>query len=129
MPQHRNFPDLIEIGAPFSNVVVDGDYAFLSGLVAADTKEGRAVLGDVAAETEVVMRTVRALLTGVRLQMEDIVRCDVHLTDLSDMDAMNEVYGSFFEQGAYPARTTTQSGALFGGSKVEITCVARMRAG
>ena len=36
MPQHRNFPDLIEIGAPFSNVVVDGDYAFLSGLVAAD---------------------------------------------------------------------------------------------
>ena len=127
MPQHRNFPDLIEIGAPFSNVVVDGDYAFLSGLVAADTKEGRAVLGDVAAETDVVMRTIRALLTGVRLQMEDIVRCDVHLTDLADMEAMNEVYGGFFEQGAYPARTTTQSGALFGGSKVEITCVARMR--
>ena len=129
MPQHRNFPDMIEIGAPFSNVVVDGDYAFLSGLVAADTKEGQAVLGDVAAETEVVMRTIRALLTGVRLQMEDIVRCDVHLTDLADMHAMNEVYGRFFEEGAYPARTTTQSGALFGGSKVEITCVARMRAG
>lgn len=127
MPEHRNFPDLIEIGAPFSNVVVDGDYAFLSGLVAADTKEGQAVLGDVGAETEVVMRTIRALLTGVRLRMEDIVRCDVHMTDLADMDAMNEVYGGFFEDGAYPARTTTQSQALFGGSKVEITCVARMR--
>ena len=59
--------------------------------------------------------------------MSDIVRCDVHLTDLADMDAMNEAYGAYFEEGRCPARTTTQSGALFGGSKVEITVMARRR--
>lgn len=127
MPEHRNFPEDIKIGAPFSNIVLDGDYAFLAGLVAADVEDGLPILGDVRAETRVVMETVKLLLERVGLDMSDIVRCDVHLTDLGEMDAMNEVYGGFFEAGRYPARTTTQSGALFGGSRVEVTCLARRR--
>ena len=43
--------------APFSQVVTDDSYAYLSGLVAADFPEGTAVLGDVAAETTAVMKT------------------------------------------------------------------------
>ncbi len=125
MPEHKNFPEDIKIGAPFSNIVLDDDYAFLSGLVAADVEEGLAVLGNIRAETAVVMKTIKFLLGEVNLEMSNIVRCDVHLTDLSEMDAMNEIYGSFFERGYYPTRTTTQSGALFGGSRVEGTCVAR----
>ncbi len=127
MPEHKNFPEDIAIGAPFSNLVLDDNYAFLSGLVAADVEAGKAILGDIRAETEVVMQTIRFLLGKVKLDMSDIVRCDVHMLDLSEMGAMNDVYGSFFKKGAYPARTTTQSGALFGGSRVEITCLARRR--
>lgn len=128
MPEHRNFPAKIEIGGPFSNIVIDDDYVFLAGLVAADVEDARAVLGDVRAETQAVMETVKFLLGEVGLDMSDVVRCDVHLTDLSDMEAMNEIYGGYFEADLCPARTTTQSGALFGGSKVEITCLARRRA-
>ncbi len=127
MPEHRNYPDHIKIGAPFSNVVLDDTHAYLAGLVAADVEEGLAVLGDIRAETEVVMNTVAMLLGKVGLDMSDVVRCDVHLTDLTEMDAMNGVYGGYFEDGKYPARTTTQSGALFGGSRVEVTCMARRR--
>ena len=125
MHEHKNFPADIKIGAPFSNLVLDDDYVFLSGLVAADVEKGLAVLGDIRAETEVVMKTIKFLLGEVGLDMSNIVRCDVHLTDLGEMEAMNEVYGGFFEAGLYPARTTTQSGALFGGSRVEVTCMAR----
>ncbi len=127
MPEHRNFPDDIKIDAPFSNVVIDDDHVYLSGLVAADVEQGLAVLGDIHAETVVIMKTIRFLLGQVDLEMSDIVRCDVHMTDLDNMDAMNAAYGGYFETGAYPARTTTQSEALFGGSGVEITCVARRR--
>lgn len=112
--------------APFSQVVMDDHYAFLSGLVAADFPEGRAVLGDVAAETRAVLTAVRDTLSEIGLGMDQIVRVDVHLADLDDFDAMDGAYGEFFGAGSYPARTTTESRRLFGNSLVEITCQARL---
>ena len=130
MIERTNFPGTIETGnAPFCSIVQDHNYAYLAGIVAADFPDGRAVLGDIIAETTAVMRTVRQLLTEIGLSMANIVRCDVHLTDLNDMPAMNAAYAPFFPDGSYPSRTCTQTGALFGGSKIEITCIARRAAG
>ena len=124
--KNTNHPDLVETGtAPFSSVVEDAHHVYLAGIVAADFAAGRACLGDVAAETAAIMDVVGQLLARHALTMADIVRCDVHLADLDDMPAMNAVYRTYFADGKYPARTTTQSGALYGGSRVEITCMAR----
>jgi len=115
-----------ESKAPFSQVVMDDHYAFLSGLVAADFPEGLAVLGDVGAETRAVLSAIRDILAEIELGMGRIVRVEVHLTDLDDFDAMDTAYRKFFETGSYPARTTTESRKLFGDSRVEITCQARL---
>ncbi len=115
-----------ESKAPFSQVVMDDHYAFLSGLVAADFPEGLAVLGDVGAETRAVLSTIRDILAEIELGMGRIVRVEVHLADLDDFDAMDTAYREFFEAGSYPARTTTESRKLFGDSRVEITCQARL---
>lgn len=112
--------------APFSQVVMDDHYAFLSGLVAADFPEGLAVLGDVGAETRAVLSAIRDILAEIELGMGRIVRVEVHLADLDDFDAMDTAYREFFEAGSYPARTTTESRKLFGDSRVEITCQARL---
>jgi len=112
--------------APFSQVVMDDHYAFLSGLVAADFPAGRAVLGDVGAETRAVLAAIRDILAEIHLNMDRIVRVDVHLADLNDFDAMDEAYGEFFHVGTRPARTTTESKRLFDDSRVEITCQARL---
>jgi 2-iminobutanoate/2-iminopropanoate deaminase len=112
--------------APFSQVVMDDCYAFLSGLVAADFSEGRAVLGDVGAETRAVLTAIRGILAEIELGMDRIVRVDVHLADLGDFDAMDGAYREFFDPGSQPARTTTESKRLFGNSRVEITCQARL---
>ncbi len=108
--------------APFSQVVLDEHYAFLSGLVAADFPAGIAVLGDVAAETHAVLDAIAAMLQELNLEMEQMLRVDVHLVDLDDFDAMDAAYREHFRAGHYPARTTTESRRLFGNSKVEITC-------
>ena len=129
MPQHLNFSHIIDSDAPFCSVVLDDRYAFLAGVVAADFSDGLTVLGDVRAETQAVMVVMGKLLAEIGLGFADVVRSDVHLKNLSDMDAMNEVYRGFFEDGNYPARTCVQSEALFGGSLVEITFVARLRDG
>ncbi len=115
-----------ESKAPFSQVVMDDHYAFLSGLVAADFPEGLAALGDVGAETRAVLSTIRDILAEIELSMGRIVRVEVHLADLDDFNAMDTAYREFFGAGSHPARTTTQSKRLFGDSRVEITCQARL---
>jgi 2-iminobutanoate/2-iminopropanoate deaminase len=106
---------------------MDDNYAYLAGLVAADYPEGQLVLGDVGEETHSVMKTIRNMLQEIGLDMDRIVRTDVHLADLDDFDEMDLAYRSFFENEKYPARTTTASPRLFGGSRVEITCMARLK--
>ncbi len=114
-----------ESDAPFSQVVLDEQYAFLAGLVAADFPSGIAVLGDVTAETHAVLDTIGDILDEIQLSRERIVKVEVHLADLDDFDAMDAAYREFFAGNAYPARTTTESKRLFGDSKVEITCQVR----
>jgi len=116
-----------ESDAPFSQIVLDDCYAYFAGLVAADFPDGVAVLGDVAAETRVVMAAISEMLKEVGLSFEDVVKADVHLSDLGDFDAMDAAYREYFPPGVYPARTTTESPRLFGGSKVEMTVQARLR--
>ena len=113
--------------APFSQVVLDDNYAYLSGLVAADFPEGQAMLGDIGKETRAVLSTIDRILKEIDLDVGQIVRVDVHLANLDDFDAMDAAYREFFENDKYPARTTTESRRLFGGSRVEITCMARRR--
>ncbi len=121
-------PDAIpESDAPFSQIVLDDCYAYFAGLVAADFPDGVAVLGDVAAETRVVMGAISEMLKEVGLSFEDVVKADVHLADLNDFDAMDTAYREYYPLRVYPARTTTESPRLFGGSKVEVTVQARLR--
>jgi 2-iminobutanoate/2-iminopropanoate deaminase len=116
-----------ESAAPFSQVAVDDLYAHFAGLVAADFAEGKAVLGDVGAETGAILTALTQMLNELDLDLACVVRTDVHLTDLDDFNAMDDAYRHFFSAGRFPARTTTESRRLFAGSQVEITCMARLR--
>ena len=116
-----------ESGASLFYIVIDDQYAFISGVVAADFAEGQAVLGDISKETTAVMHAISNMLGEVDLSMGDIVRTDIHLTNLANFEAFDEAYRKFFALNRYPARTTTVSPQLIGGSLVEITCMARLR--
>ena len=119
-------PGLATAASPFSHVVIDGTYAFLSGIVASDVPGGVAAHGDIAREAEIVMTAIRDALAQIGLGMERIVRVEVHLTDIGRMAEFDRVYRRFFPSGALPARTCTQSGGLAGGSNLEITVIARL---
>ena len=87
----------------------------------------KAVLGDVTEETRAVLNAIRGMLEELGLDLTRVVRSDVHLASLDDFDDMDAAYREFFEEGHYPARTTTESPRLFGGSRVEITCMAKLK--
>jgi 2-iminobutanoate/2-iminopropanoate deaminase len=112
--------------SPYSHMVIDGSYAFLSGIVASDLPGGAAAHGDIAREAQLVMTAIRGALAQIGLGMEHIVRVEVHLTDIGRMPELDRVYARFFPSGALPARTCTQSGGLAGGSNLEITVTVRL---
>ncbi|GHC17502.1 RidA family protein [Aidingimonas halophila] len=125
MPDFRNDPTLPSPAFPGSHMVLDDQYVFLSGLTAGDIQGGETVIGDIAEETRSVMRKVEYMLHKADCELADIVRADVHLTDLNEISTMDAVYAEFFTEGQYPARTCTESAKLFGESHVEITVMAR----
>lgn len=125
MPEFHNDATLPAPLFPGSHMAIDDDYVFLSGLTAEDIQGGETVIGDMAEETRLVMRRIQRTLASTGCGMSDVVRVDVHITNLDLIREMDAAYAEFFEAHRYPARTCTQSPGLYGGAHVEITVMAR----
>ncbi|WP_249975403.1 RidA family protein [Vreelandella olivaria] len=125
MTQFINDPTLPKPSFPGSHMVVDGHYAFISGLTVADLSNGDSVRGDICEETRWIMRELERMLEQEGSSLADVVRVDIHLTNLQDINKVDSVYAEFFEHGRYPARTCTESPNLCGGSNIEITLMAK----
>lgn len=124
---HRNglnAPGAAAVG-PYSHAVHDGHGTwYLSGQTPIDPASGALLEGAVGAQTRQCLRNLFAVLEAAGLTPDDVVRCNVYLTDMADFPAMNEAYAAMFS-APYPARTTVQVAGLPLGADVEIDLVAR----
>lgn len=111
--------------APYSaGVLVDG-WLYVSGQGPLDYKTGKVIEGTIQEQTKLTLENVEKVLKAGGGTLDDVVKCACHLADIRDFGAFNGVYLQFFK-GVLPARTTVQS-VLWGGMKVEIDAVARVR--
>lgn len=109
-------------GLPFSLAVRGGGLLYFSGQVAQDPATGRLIEGDVARQTEQILRNLATALAAADKDLGDVVRVGVYLADMSDFAAMNEVYARHFTK-PYPARTAIGVAALPLGAAVEMDVV------
>ena len=109
---------------PFSPAIRAGDTLYLSGQVAQDPATGKLISGDVAAQTERIFRNIEATLAAAKLSLENVIKVNVYLTDMTNYAAMNEVFGRQFS-APYPARTAVAVVALPLGALVELEVIAR----
>lgn len=109
---------------PYSVATEANGFVFVSGQTAIDPTGGPTP-EDVAAQTRMIMENLGSILGDLGLGYDDIVKTTIFLEDIADFGAVNEVYGSYFD-GAPPARSTVQAGALPGGGRfdVEIEVIA-----
>lgn len=110
-------------GAYTDAVLIDG-WLYVSGQASVDFNTSAFVLGTIEEETTRTLQNIRTIIETAGGQMDQVVKCTVHLADISDFDRYNTVYAGFFT-GVKPARTTVQS-VLAEGIKVEIDCVAKI---
>ena len=74
-----------------------------------------------------IMTIITNVLDDSGSSINNIVKCNVYLTDMRDFGAMNEAYLEFFpDDKQRPARTCVQVAGLPLGTDVEIECVAHL---
>jgi 2-iminobutanoate/2-iminopropanoate deaminase len=108
---------------PYSQAIRANGFVFVSGQVAIDPATQQVIGGDVAAQTERVLRNLAGILKAAGSGLEKVVRSTVFLKNMSDFVAMNEVYGRHFTS-APPARSTVEVARLPKDVLVEIDVIA-----
>jgi 2-iminobutanoate/2-iminopropanoate deaminase len=108
---------------PYSHAIKAGDFVFCAGQTARDPITNKLIEGDVAAQTDRVLKNISAVLAAAGTDMSHVVKTTVYLKNMSDFNAMNEVYAKYFKD-APPARATVGVAALPLDALVEIEVVA-----
>lgn len=139
IPNAPQAGDLIKLtnnteNAPTSSLstqtVAFSHYNNLSAQLPIDPKTGRLVSGGVKEQTVQCLTNIKAILESIDVPFDDIVKINIFLKDLSDIEAVNEVYTTFFPDSSiaraaayFPARTTVAAQALPMDALVQIEAV------
>ena len=110
---------------PYSQAVVASNLVFVSGQLPIDPETGD-MPDSVADQTSQSLGNIKAILAAQGLDMTDIVKCMVFITDMDKFGEMNAVYAEAFGDAA-PARSAYQVVRLPKDAKVEIEAIAALR--
>jgi len=108
---------------PYSQAIKANGFIFTSGQIAIDPSTKQVVTGDVAAQTERVLRNLSEILEAAGSGLGKVVRSNLFLKNMNDFAAMNQVYGKYFTS-APPARSTVEVARLPREVLVEIDVIA-----
>jgi 2-iminobutanoate/2-iminopropanoate deaminase len=107
----------------YSPAIRAGNLLFISGQIPIDPASGALIDGDMAAQTDRVMKNLTALLAAAGLDFSHVVRTTVFISDMNEFGAMNEVYARYLVDPP-PARATVQVARLPRDVKIEIDAIA-----
>ena len=108
---------------PYSQAIKANGFVFTSGQIAIDPATQQVIAGDVAAQTDRVLRNLSEILEAAGSGLGKVVRATVFLKSMSDFAAMNAVYGKYFSS-VPPARSTVEAARLPKDVLVEIDVIA-----
>ena len=120
-----NSPDAPAAIGPYSQAIRTGNLLFISGQTSVDPATGKIVPGGPAAEAEQCLKNLRAILQAAGMDMQNVVKVTVFLTDMAHFALVNEVYAKAFS-APFPARSCVAVRTLPKGALVEIETVAQI---
>ena len=126
-PEFLSSPHSAALGLPFSEAVRAGGLLFLSGQIGNVPGTRTLVLGGIGPESRQVMDNIKATLAHHGAALDDVIKCTVFLTDMSEWPAFNEIYASYFSKH-FPARSALGANGLALGARIEVECIAYVAA-
>ena len=111
---------------PYSQAVLKGGMLYTSGQIAIDPKTGALELGDIKAETKLVMENLKAILSEVGMTFENVLKTSIFISDMENFSKINEVYATYFNEVTAPARETVEVANLPKYVNVEISLIASL---
>ncbi|MBK5241416.1 RidA family protein [Clostridium sp.] len=113
-----------------TQAVAFSHYNNISAQLPIDAKSGRLIVGGVKEQAGQCLKNIKAILESIDVPFDDIVKINIFLKNFSDIEAVNEVYTTFFPDSAIaravayvPARTTVAVSALPMDALVQIEAV------
>lgn len=111
---------------PYSQGIVWGDILFCAGQIPLVPDKMRLVKGDLREQVKRVMENLKAVLEEGKSSLDQILRLDVFMTDLSRFNEVNEVLTEVFSYEP-PARVTVEVSGLPMGAEIEIAAIAAVK--
>ena len=111
--------------APFSPGTLADGVVYVSGTLPFDKDNNVVHIGDAAAQTRVVLDTIKSVIETAGGTMADVTFNHIFLTDWKNYAAINTVYAEYFP-GDKPARYCIQCGLVKPDALVEIASIAHV---
>jgi 2-iminobutanoate/2-iminopropanoate deaminase len=116
-------PDAPKPVGPYSQAILSNNILFVSGQIALDPQTGILYEGGIEAQTKKVLIHITNILTAAGMDITNVVKASIFLTDMNDFGKVNEVYATFFTDTP-PARECIQVCRLPKDASVEISVIA-----
>ncbi|WP_439836768.1 RidA family protein [Aeromonas enteropelogenes] len=107
---------------PYTQTVAFSHYNNIAAQLPVDPRTGKLIEGDVKMQARQCLSNIKAIVESIDHVMDDMVKLTVFLSDIADLDAVNEVYREFFP-GYVPTRTSLAVAALPLGAKVQMDAI------
>ncbi|GAA3743935.1 MULTISPECIES: RidA family protein [Flavobacterium] len=89
---------------PYSHTVAYSHYNHISGQLPLVPENNQIVGSGIKEQATQCLNNIKAIVESIDHKMDDIVKINIQLKNIEDLDAVNEIYTSFFS-GDLPART------------------------
>ncbi|WP_438969916.1 RidA family protein [Methylophaga sp.] len=117
--------DAPEAIGPYSQAVKVGDVVYMSGQIPLVPETMTVLEGDFSAQVRRVFDNLSAVAKASGGSLQDIVKLNIFLTDLSHFGTVNEIMMDYFEQ-PYPARAAIGVASLPKDVPVEMDAVLHL---
>jgi 2-iminobutanoate/2-iminopropanoate deaminase len=84
-----------------------GNLVYTSGYTGRDPITNKIPQG-IEAQTRQVIANLQAALETTGASLKKVFKCTIYLKDMEDYATFNKVYGEYFNEESYPARTCVQ---------------------